>query len=109
MRDESVDASYLISYILYLISYLSVMYPDPVIQHGNCILFQVSCGGSLDWIAAVVENVLGAAYLAGGDGIAALDDPSFTGIGFYETECGPFQRTTGIVGIIVLVANANHN
>jgi len=109
MRDKMPPILYLLSYISCLISYLSVMYPYPVIQHGDCILFQVSCGGSLDWIAAIVENVLGTTDLAGGDGIAALDDPRFTGIGFYDTECGPFQRTTGIVGIIVLVANANHN
>ena len=66
------------------------MYPDSVIQHRNCVLFQVSGGGSLDGIAAVVKNVLRTAYLAGGNGVAALDDSRLTGIGFYDTECGSF-------------------
>jgi len=97
--------SSLMSYVLYL----SVMNPQPVINHSDLVLFQIPGRRSLHGISTIEKNVLGTTDLAGCNRVTARNNSGLSGICFNDAVFESFVRTAGIISKILIITDADYN
>ena len=90
-------------------SYILVVYPEPVVQYRYAILLEVSGGRAFYRIPPIVKDILGPTYFASGGRVAAQDNACLPGIGFNHTGFCTLQRTAGIEGEVLLIADTDDN